>query len=210
MLAATASRIAARWPRMLLAGAGVFAVHQLVVAVVLSAGLGGPPNYWRVYPAWDNARRIVAGTPAWADIATLLGREPLVEYGRLHQFFRAAVWSFELTWSSLLFFLSFSLLLGLYLGLGDVPRGWRAIGSLGSAGIVGMLGASVSSLTHCGLGSLGMLLALIGVSTATIGWFARLEPVLIPAGYALMVGAVLQRARRPEGPAAPPGRARVG
>ncbi|MGH7333524.1 MAG: hypothetical protein ACREKS_12440 [Candidatus Rokuibacteriota bacterium] len=93
-----------------------------------------------------------------------------------------------------MFFLSLSLLLGIYLGLPGRPRGWRALGSLGGAGIVGLLGASVSSLTHCGLGSFGVLLALVGVSTATIAWFARLEPVLIPVGYALMIGAIVQRA----------------
>ncbi len=192
-LPAIAARVASRWPYIAASSAGVFVVYQLVILGVLSAGLGGRPNYGRIYPGWEDARRIVAGTPAWTDIVTVLGREPLAEYGRLHPAFRAAVWSFELTWASLLFFLSFSLLLGIYLGLGGAPRGWRAVGSLGGAGIVGMLGASVSSLTHCGLGSFGVLLALVGVSTATIAWFARLEPVLIPAGYALMLGAILQR-----------------
>lgn len=193
-LTTMSARIASRWPWILLASVGILVAYQLVILVVLSAGLGGRPNYWRVYPVGENARRIVAGTPAWTDVVTLLGREPLAEYGRLHPHFRAAVWSFELTWASLLFFVSFALLLGLYLGLGGAPRGWRAVGSLGGAGIVGMLGASVSSLTHCGLGSFGVLLALVGVSTATIAWFARLEPVLIPAGYALMLGAIVQRA----------------
>jgi hypothetical protein len=34
-----------------------------------------------------------------------------------------------------------------------------------------------------------------GVSTTTLQWFQRLEPVLIPAGYALIVVAILARAR---------------
>jgi protein SCO1 len=192
-LRAMVSRIAWRWPWIAMSSAAVLAAYQLAILVVLSAGLGGRPNYWRAYPAWENARRIAVGTPSWTDIVTLLGREPLAEYGRLHPYFRAAVWSFELTWASLLFFLSFSLLLGVYLGLGGALRGWRAVASRGGAGIVGMLGASVS-LTHCGLGSFGVVLALVGVSTATIAWFARLEPVLIPAGYALMLAAIVQRA----------------
>jgi hypothetical protein len=186
--------IAWRRSRILLATATILGFYQVAILLVLSTGLSGWPNYWRVYPAWANARRIVAGTPAWVDIIALLGREPLVEYGRLHPYFRAAVWSFELTWASALFFLSFSLLVGIYLALPGRSRGWRAVGSLGGAGVVGMLGASVSSLTHCGLGSFGVLLALVGVSTATIAWFARLEPVLIPLGYVLMVGAIVQRA----------------
>jgi hypothetical protein len=194
-LRSAGARIASCWPRIVLATLAILVLYQAIIFVVLSQGLGGWPNYWRAYPAWANARRIVAGTPAWVDIIGLLGREPLVEYGRLHPHFRAAVWSFELTWASALFFLSFATLLGIHLGLPGRPRGWRAVGSLGGAGIVGMLGASVSSLTHCGLGSFGVLLALIGVSTATIAWFARLEPVLIPLGYALMVGAIAQRAR---------------
>ena len=72
---------------------------------------------------------------------------------------------------------------------------WGAVGSLGGAGVVGLLGASVSSLTHCGLGSFGVLLAVAGISATTIQWFARLEPVLIPAGYALIVLAIVARAR---------------
>jgi hypothetical protein len=195
-LRALTARIASRWLPIALASGGVCLVYQIAILLVLSAGLGGAPNYGRIYPVWENARRILAGTPAWADVVAVLAREPLAEYGRLHPSFRAAVWSFELTWASLLFYLSFSLLLGVYIGFGGRPRGWRAVGSLGGAGIVGMLGASVSSLTHCGLGSFGVLLALVGVSTATIAWFARLEPVLIPTGYALMLGAILQRAAR--------------
>jgi len=72
---------------------------------------------------------------------------------------------------------------------------WGAAGSLGGAGVVGLLGASVSSLTHCGLGSFGVLLAIAGISATTIQWFARLEPVLIPAGYALIALAIVARAR---------------
>jgi len=34
-----------------------------------------------------------------------------------------------------------------------------------------------------------------GVSATTLQWFGRLEPVLIPAGYALIVLAILVRAR---------------
>jgi len=90
---------------------------------------------------------------------------------------------------------------GLYLGIGGYAAPWGAVGSLGGAGIVGLLGASVSSLTHCGLGSFGVLLAVAGISASTIQWFARLEPVLIPAGYALIVMAILARARTRPGPA---------
>jgi len=39
------------------------------------------------------------------------------------------------------------------------------------------------------------LLAVAGISATTIQWFARLEPVLIPAGYALIVLAIVARAR---------------
>jgi hypothetical protein len=179
------------------AGAIVFAVYQAVIALILTVGLGGPPTYARLYPVADNVARILRGTPSWWDSGALIAREPIVEYGRLHRSFGAAVWSFELTWASLGFFLSFSLLLGLYLGLGGLPRRWSALGPLGGAGVVGLLGASVSSLTHCGLGSFGVLLAIAGVSAATITWFARLEPVMIPLGYALMLGAIAQRALSP-------------
>jgi hypothetical protein len=190
-----AARLAARWRAIGLAALAVLAAYQLAIALVLSLGLGGVPNYARLYPVWENARRIVALTPSPRDVVTLVAREPIVEYGRLHPTFGAAVWSYELTWASLAFFLSFSALVGVYLGLGPLPRGWGALGSMGGAGIVGMLGASVSSLTHCGLGSVGVLLALAGVSTTTIGWFARLEPVLLPAGYVLMLAAIGERAR---------------
>jgi hypothetical protein len=188
------ARLGARWRWILAATAGVFAAYHVVILVILGAGLGGPPTYLRLYPAIENARRIVRLTPSLGDVVVLIAREPLLEYGRLHPTFGAAVWSFELTWSGLLFFGSFSALLGAYLGLGAVPRGWSAFGSLGGAGTVGLLGASVSSLTHCGLGSFGVLLALAGVSTVTIGWFAQLEPVLIPAGYLMLLAALARRA----------------
>lgn len=173
----------------------VFGLYQASILGILVAGLGGAPNYLRLYPAWENARRIVRLTPSAADTAALIAREPLLEYGRRHPVFGVAVWSFELTWSSLLFFGSFSALVGLYLGLGGRTARWGTVGSLGGAGVVGLLGASVSSLTHCGLGSFGVLLAVAGISASTIQWFARLEPVLIPAGYALIVLAILARAR---------------
>ena len=107
-----------------------------------------------------------------------------------------AVWSFELTWSGLLFFVSFSVLVGVYLGIGGRAGRWGTLSSLGGAGAVGLLGASVSSLTHCGLGSFGVLLAISGISATTIQWFGRLEPVVLAAGYALIVLAILTRARR--------------
>jgi hypothetical protein len=100
----------------------------------------------------------------------------------------------ELTWASVLFFASFSVLLGVYLGLSAARGGWSTVGSVGGAGLVGMLGASVSSLTHCGLGSFGVLLALAGVSASTLAWFGRFEPVLIPLGYALIAAGVIARA----------------
>ena len=185
---------ARRWT---VAGAtlAVFALYQASILGVLVAGLGGAPNYVRAYPLWENAYRIVRLTPSAADTAVLIAREPLLEYGRRHPVFGVAVWSFELTWSSLLFFVSFSALVGLYLGIGGGAARWGAVGSLSGAGVVGLLGASVSSLTHCGLGSFGVLLAVAGISTSTIQWSAHLEPVLIPAGYALIGLAILARAR---------------
>ena len=173
----------------------VFVVYHALILGILVAGLGGAPNYLRLYPAWENARRIVRLTPSAADAAALIAREPLVEYGRRHPAFGVAVWSYELTWSNLVFFVSFSALVGLYLGIGGLATRWGAVGSLSGAGMVGLLGASVSSLTHCGLGSFGVLLAVSGVSTTTLQWFQRLEPVLIPVGYALVVLAILARAR---------------
>ncbi|PYN34181.1 MAG: hypothetical protein DME01_16095 [Candidatus Rokuibacteriota bacterium] len=173
----------------------VFVVYHALILGILVAGLGGAPNYLRLYPAWENARRIVRLTPSAADAAALIAREPLVEYGRRHPAFGVAVWSYELTWSNLVFFVSFSALVGLYLGIGGLATRWGAVGSLSGAGIVGLLGASVSSLTHCGLGSFGVLLAVSGVSTTTLQWFQRLEPVLIPVGYALVMLAILARAR---------------
>ena len=173
----------------------VFVVYHALILGILVGGLGGVPNYLRLYPAWENARRIVRLTPSVTDAAVLIGREPIFEYGRRHPVFGVAVWSFELTWSSLLFFLSFSALVGLYLGIGGLAARWGAVGSLSGAGVVGLLGASVSSLTHCGLGSFGVLLAVSGVSTTTLQWFGNLEPVLIPAGYALIVLAIVARAR---------------
>jgi len=80
-------------------------------------------------------------------------------------------------------------------GSGGGAAGWSGLGSLGGAGLVGLLGASVSSLTHCGLGSFGVLLSIAGISSATIQWFGRLEPVLIPAGYLLLVEAIVGRFR---------------
>ena len=193
---ALARTLHARRRPVIAAAVGVFVVYQTLIAGILTIGLGGLPTYARVYSVWTNARRILALTPSWVDVVVLIGREPLLEYGRRHPTFGAAVWSYELTWSSLVFFLSFSILVGIYLALDALPRGWSAIGSLGGAGIVGMLGASVSSLTHCGLGSFGVLLALAGVSTATIAWFGRVELVLIPAGYGLILGAIVFRAVR--------------
>jgi len=192
---ALATRVSTRRWAVAVAALAVFAVYQALILGVLVAGLGGAPNYWRLYPAWVNARRIARLTPSAADAAALIAREPLVEYGRRHPTFGVAVWSYELTWSSLAFFLSFSALVGLYLGIGGLAARWGALGSLSGAGVVGLLGASVSSLTHCGLGSFGVLLAVSGISTTTLQWFGRLEPVLIPAGYVLIVVAILARAR---------------
>ena len=195
-LLALASRIRAKRTTIVAATLVVFVVYQALILGVLAVGLGGPPNYARVYPVWENARRIVRLTPSTADAVTLVGREPLVEYGRRHPVFGVAVWSYELTWSSLVFFLSFSMLVGVYLGLGGLSARWGAVGSLSGAGIVGLLGAGVSSLTHCGLGSFGVLLAVSGISATTLQWFQGLEPVLIPAGYVLIALAILARAKR--------------
>ena len=192
---ALATRVRARRWTVAAAALAVFAAYQALILGVLVAGLGGAPNYLRLHPAWDNAHRIVRFTPSAADAATLIAREPLVEYGRRDPTFGVAVWSYELTWSSLAFFLSFSALVGLYLGTGGLAARWRALGSLSGAGVVGLLGASVSSLTHCGLGSFGVLLAVAGISTSTLAWFGRLEAVLIPAGYVLLAAAILARAR---------------
>jgi cytochrome oxidase Cu insertion factor (SCO1/SenC/PrrC family) len=183
-----------RW-NVAAATVAVFAAYQALILATLVVGLGGAPNYTRLYPAWDNARRIVRLTPSARDAAVLIGREPIFEYGRRHPVFGVAVWSFELTWWSLLFFLSFSTLMGLYLGIGGLAGRWGAAGSLSGAGLVGLVGASVSSLTHCGLGSFGVLLAVSGVSATTLHWFGTLEPVLICAGYALIVLAIVARAR---------------
>jgi hypothetical protein len=183
---------ARRWAAATLA---VFGIYQAAILGILVAGLGGAPNYVRAYPVWENALRIVRLTPSPADAATLIGREPVMEYGRRHPVYGVAVWSFELTWSSLVFFVSFSALVGLYLGLGGTTTRWGTMSSLGGAGVVGLLGASVSSLTHCGLGSFGVLLAIAGISATSIQWFSRLEPVLIAAGYALIALAIAARAR---------------
>jgi len=194
-LRALRTRLHARRWTVAVATVAVFAVYQTLILGILVAGLDGAPNYVRLYPAWENARRIVRLTPSATDAVVIIGREPLLEYGRRHPVFDVAVWSYELTWSSLLFFLSFSALVGLYLGIGGLVTRWGAVGSLSGAGVVGLLGASVSSLTHCGLGSFGVLLAVSGVSMTTLQRFQYLEPVLIPMGYALVVLAILARAR---------------
>jgi hypothetical protein len=194
VLRALGRRVRARWWTVGAATLAIFGLYQASILGILVAALGAP-NYLRLYPAWDNARRIVRLTPSAADAARLIMREPLLEYGRRHPVFGAAVWSVEATWSSLLFFVSFSVLVGVYLGIGRGETRWSAVGSLGGAGLVGLLGASVSSLTHCGLGSFGVLLAVAGISVTTIQWFRPLEPVLIPSGYALIALAILARAR---------------
>jgi hypothetical protein len=196
LLRALGRRVRAR--RWTVAGGtvAVLGFYQASILGILVVSLGGAPNYLRLHPFWENARRIVRLTPSATDIVVLLAREPLVEYGRRHPVFGVAVWSFELTWSSLLFFVSFSVLVGLYLGIGGPAARWGAMGSLGGAGLVGLLGAGVSSLTHCGLGSFGVLLAVAGISASTIQWSARLEPVLIPAGYVLIVLAIFARVRQ--------------
>jgi hypothetical protein len=196
VLRALGTRVRARRWTVAATTLAVFGIYQASILGVLVAGLGGAPNYLRLHPVWENARRIVRLTPSAADVVVLIAREPLLEYGRRHPVFGVAVWSFELTWSSLLFFVSFSALVGLYLGIGGQTARWGAVGSLSGAGVVGLLGASVSSLTHCGLGSFGVLLAVAGISASTIQWSARLEPVLIPAGYALVVLALLARVRQ--------------
>jgi hypothetical protein len=195
VLGALARRVQRRWGTVVVATLGAFVLYQALILGILIAGLGGAPNYVRVYPAWDNADRIVRHTPAVADIAMLIAREPLVEYGRRHPVYGAAVWSFELTWSSLLFFVTFSALVGIHVGIAGQSVRWSALGSVGGAGIVALLGAGVSSLAHCGLGSFGVLLAVAGISATTIRWFGYLEPVLIPAGYVLMALAILVRGR---------------
>jgi hypothetical protein len=194
-LRALGARVRERRWRVAAATLAVFSVYQALILAILVVGVGGAPNYARLYPVWDNARRIVRLTPSMRDAAVLIGREPIFEYGRRHSVFHVAMWSFELTWSSVLFFLSFSALVGLYLGIGGPGARWGVLGSLSGAGVVGLLGASVSSLTHCGLGSFGVLLAVAGVSSTTLPWFGALEPVLIPAGYALIVLAIVARAR---------------
>lgn len=195
VLRALGTRVRARRWTVAATTLAVFGIYQASILGVLVAGLGGAPNYLRLHPVWENARRIVRLTPSAADVVVLIAREPLLEYGRRHSIFGVAVWSFELTWSSLLFFVSFSTLVGLYLGIGGRTARWSAVGSLSGAGVVGLLGASVSSLTHCGLGSFDVLLAVAGISASTIQWSGRLEPVLIPAGYALIVVALLARVR---------------
>ena len=129
-LRALRARAGARRWAVAAAALAVFAVYHALILGLLVVGLGGAPNYLRLYPAWDNARRIVRLTPSAADAAALIAREPLVEYGRRHPDFGVAVWSYELTWSSLVFFLSFSALVGLYLGLGGLAARWGAVGSL--------------------------------------------------------------------------------
>jgi hypothetical protein len=190
-----ARRVRGRWWTVAAASLAVFFVYQVAILAILVAGLGGAPTYVRVHSAWENAARIVRLTPSALDSAVLIAREPLLEYGRRHPVFGVAVWRFELTWSSLAFFLSFAVLVGVYVGIGGRGGRWGTASSLGGAGVVGLLGASVSSLTHCGLGSFGVLLAIAGISATTIQWFAWLEPVLIPAGYALVVLAILARVR---------------
>src|SRR5215510_7516912 len=88
---------ARRW-RVLIGTTVALVIYQGVIAGILIVGLRGLPTYVRWYPAWTNARRIVASTPSWLDVVTVLAREPLLEYGRLHPAFRVAVWSYELTW----------------------------------------------------------------------------------------------------------------
>ena len=138
------ARIRARRSTVAVATLAVFAIYQALILGILVAGLGGAPNYLRLYPAWENARRIVRLTPSAADAATLIAREPLLEYGRRHPVFGVAVWSYELTWAGLVFFLSFSSLVGLYVGVGGPATRWGTVGSLSGAGVVGLLGASVS------------------------------------------------------------------
>lgn len=199
---AVAIRVGARPSTVAAATLAVFGVYQVSILCILAAALGGLPNYLRLHAVWDNARRVVRLTPSTVDTVVLLAREPLVEYGRRHPEFGVAVWSFELTWSSLFFFVSFSGLVAVYFCIGGRMAPWRTIGSLSGAGIIGLLGAGVSSLTHCGIGSFGVVLAVVGISTSSIQWSARFEPVLIPLGYSLIVSAILMRANgRRRGPA---------
>jgi len=194
-MSGAAAVVGRRWRRIAVSVVVVFCLYQAVIGALLVLGLGGWPNFVRAYPVWENARRIVALTPSASDVVVLLSREPIIEYGRLHPQFGAAVWSFELTWSGLLFYLSFSALLGVACGLGGGASSWNGLGAQGGAGLVGLLGASVSSLTHCGLGSFGILPSIAGISYTSIRWFGSLEPVLIPAGYLLLVAAIVGRVR---------------
>ena len=51
-------RCARPW-RFVFATLFVFTFYQAVIFGILIIGLGGSPNYFHMYPAWENAHRIV-------------------------------------------------------------------------------------------------------------------------------------------------------
>src|SRR5262249_17067625 len=75
-MSAAAAILRRRWWRIVVCTIAVFVVYQAVIAVLLVVGLGGRPNFVRLYPVWENARRIVALTPAPSDAVRLLAPQP--------------------------------------------------------------------------------------------------------------------------------------
>src|SRR5439155_20175968 len=59
----------------------VFVAYHALILGVLVAGLGGAPNYLRLYPAWENACLIFSLTQLATDAAAQIARMPLFVCG---------------------------------------------------------------------------------------------------------------------------------
>jgi hypothetical protein len=178
---------------------GFATVYNLILLGAAIARFGHWPNYWRVHDMIDGVRLIFRGTSDPGDLLDLLAAEIWLEIGYMHPSFGIAEWSFNLMPARLTLVMATGALVATYAALSRncAATGQRRTAVTASAGaaLIALTSATLTWVVCCATPSWVVGLAMLGLGVSTS---LALEPVGTPlaaAGFAMLLAAVLVRAR---------------
>ena len=186
--------VRANWKQLLLLGITCALIFQIVMLLALVIRFQALPNYVHFYDWIGNVVHILNSTPSWADAASIISEEWLVEIGQMNYDYGTglSIWSLNIVPSRLLVLtimgalvaLCFRLLKRDHCAIASKQSAIAAIG--GGSILVFMTNATMSWVVCCATPSWVVGLAMLGLGVSTSLALESMGPVMSLGGFTLL------------------------
>jgi len=192
------------WRRIVITGALVALLFQVLMMVALMVRFQALPNYFDTFNWVGNVIHIIKSTPSWSDIPPIVNEEWLIEIGKMNYDYGMGIseWSLNVVPARLAVLFVLGMLIALCgsllrrdecsVGTGRTLRATTGVGTI----LIAMTNATMSWVVCCAAPSWVVGLAMLGLGVSTSLALETMGPLLNAAGFGILVAMIFYLAWR--------------